>query len=243
MPDVVPPEVLEPPLSRRRVAALLAGAAGFLDAVGYLMLGLFTANMTGNTVLLGIAIGQARWQGVGRAALALGAFMAGAAAGALVLRSQRRIGNVLLLETATLLAALGAWAGRAGEHAGPLPGDVVLPLTGLLSAAMGLQNAAVRRVGEQRVSTTYVTGTLTNLAIEAVTLLLVRSEGRPVGVGDPAARPRGSAPLFAVLWLAYIGGALAGGFAELRWSFSAVVVPIGVVGGVTAWDLLRVPHR
>jgi uncharacterized membrane protein YoaK (UPF0700 family) len=36
---------------------LLTGAAGYVDAVSYLLLGrVFTANMTGNTVLLGLAI-------------------------------------------------------------------------------------------------------------------------------------------------------------------------------------------
>jgi hypothetical protein len=43
----------------------LSLAAGCVDAVGYLGLGqVFVANMTGNTVLLGLAIGQADGRGV-----------------------------------------------------------------------------------------------------------------------------------------------------------------------------------
>lgn len=227
-------EVLEPPVPRRRIALLLAGAAGYVDAVGYLMLGLFTANMTGNTVLLGIAAGQSRWAGAGRAVLALASFLAGASGGAVVLSRQRRIGSVLAAETAVLTGSLVSWAVLGQE------GGAALPLLVLLSTAMGLQNAAVRRVGEQRVSTTYVTGTLTNLAIEAVTALLVR----PVSHQEASGRSRtsGSLALFGGLWVAYLVGAVAGGFAELRWAFAAVVVPIGVVAGVTAWDLLRVPR-
>ena len=51
--------------------ALLACAAGAVDALSFLRLGdVFTANMTGNTVLLGIAVGErqgARALQIGRA--------------------------------------------------------------------------------------------------------------------------------------------------------------------------------
>ncbi len=112
----------------------------------------------------------------------------------------------------------------------------------LLSAAMGVQNAAVRRVGEQRVSTTYVTGTLTNLAIEAATALLTRPTRRSPNAADRGARPAGSGLLLGGLWLAYVAGALAGGFSELRWAFFAMVAPIAVLGAVIGWDLARVPR-
>ena len=51
---------------RDTMILILAWAAGSLDAIGYLGLGhVFTANMTGNAVLLGLALGQ----GYGVAAL------------------------------------------------------------------------------------------------------------------------------------------------------------------------------
>lgn len=64
----------------------------------------------------------------------------------------------------------------------------------LLSAAMGVQSAAVRRVGEQRIATTYVTGTLTNLAMDVTTRLFLRSPD--------------ALPLLGGLWTAYVGGAM-----------------------------------
>ena len=46
------------PRSRDAMLTSLSLAAGCVDAVGYLGLGqVFVANMTGNTVLLGLAIG------------------------------------------------------------------------------------------------------------------------------------------------------------------------------------------
>lgn len=47
---------------------LLCLACGIVDAVGYLLHGIFAANMTGNTVLLGISLAQMQWAGaLGRA--------------------------------------------------------------------------------------------------------------------------------------------------------------------------------
>jgi uncharacterized membrane protein YoaK (UPF0700 family) len=52
---------------RNVLVLLLACVAGSVDAVSYMSLGhVFTANMTGNTVLLGLALGQAESQAVAR---------------------------------------------------------------------------------------------------------------------------------------------------------------------------------
>ena len=42
-------------------AVLLCAAAGMADAVGYVHGGIFAANMTGNTVLAGLAVAQGEW--------------------------------------------------------------------------------------------------------------------------------------------------------------------------------------
>jgi uncharacterized membrane protein YoaK (UPF0700 family) len=63
----------------------LSLAAGCVDAVGYLSLGqVFVANMTGNTVLLGLAIGQADGRGVMHAGTALAGFVLGGTIGAAI---------------------------------------------------------------------------------------------------------------------------------------------------------------
>lgn len=56
----------------------LSLAAGVVDAVSYVGLGkVFTANMTGNTVLLGVALARGTGGDAARAAAALGGFCAG----------------------------------------------------------------------------------------------------------------------------------------------------------------------
>lgn len=48
-----------PTATRHGLVVLLSIASGFADALGYVGLGrVFTANMAGNTMLLGLAIGQ-----------------------------------------------------------------------------------------------------------------------------------------------------------------------------------------
>jgi uncharacterized membrane protein YoaK (UPF0700 family) len=56
----------------------LTWAAGNIDAIGYLGLGrVFTANMTGNTVLLGLHLGQEQGGAALRALVALLSFGSG----------------------------------------------------------------------------------------------------------------------------------------------------------------------
>ena len=80
-------------MGRRGAAGVLRGgdamltslslAAGCADAVGYLGLGqVFVADLTGDTVLLGLAIGQADGRGVLHAETALAGFVYGGAVGA-----------------------------------------------------------------------------------------------------------------------------------------------------------------
>jgi uncharacterized membrane protein YoaK (UPF0700 family) len=68
-----------PAAMRDILVLLLAFTAGCVDAISYLDLGnIFTANMTGNTVLLGLSLVQAQWLAAGRSAVALAAYLAGA---------------------------------------------------------------------------------------------------------------------------------------------------------------------
>jgi uncharacterized membrane protein YoaK (UPF0700 family) len=197
---------------------LLTGAAGYVDAVSYLALGrVFTANMTGNTVLLGLALVQRDGGAIIRTALALGAFVAGAAIGAwLVHRSEgpaewpRGVTIALGIEC-VLLAALAA------DRSAMLVGRVALA-----ALAMGIQSAAARRLDVFGIATTFVTGTLTSLVS-----LIARH-----GVG-PTAAGHGKR-LLATAWVVYVVGAMAAGAAMQTMPGVALLVPMLVVVGVVA---------
>src|SRR5260370_14967299 len=139
--------------------------AGLVDAASVLGLGrVFTANMTGNVVFLGLALGGAPDLSIAASFVALAGFLLGAAGGGRLTRSDalRALRVVLALEIVLLLAATGV-AAVADEH-DTVPRGVLLVL---LSAPMGLQNAAVRRLAVPDLTTTVLTLTLTGLAADS----------------------------------------------------------------------------
>ncbi|MEV5010791.1 YoaK family protein [Streptomyces sp. NPDC055692] len=143
---------------------LLTLAAGVTDAVSFLGLGsVFTANMTGNLVMVGMAAGRGEsWTeilhgDVLRCTASFAGFTAGMLAG---FRRPARTGSSALHGTLVLhLVFLTGWA-ATGTHPGTAAGAGLI----LVSAtAMGLQTAAARRMDRAGITTTFVTGTLTSL--------------------------------------------------------------------------------
>jgi uncharacterized membrane protein YoaK (UPF0700 family) len=142
---------------------MLALAAGVTDAFSFLRLGqVFTSAMTGNTALLGMAIGQGRVAAASRSLIALGGFVAGALAGGLGLdrgrgTRARMWPRLLLAEAVLLFGFFGFWA--AG------PGHAPDPFIVIAAIAMGLQSVAARDMNIPGIMTTFFTGTLTALII------------------------------------------------------------------------------
>lgn len=138
---------------RPPAAVLIAGIAGFVDAIGFLTLdGLFFSFMSGNVTRIGIALQDRFWETAGLAGGLVGLFVGGVAAGTLV---GRRVGpsrpGLLMLVAAALIAA-SAWLAMRTGYAG-------VPT---LVMAMGLLNAVFRGF-----DVTYVTGALVRIG-EAV---------------------------------------------------------------------------
>ncbi|MFJ6988554.1 MULTISPECIES: YoaK family protein [unclassified Streptomyces] len=149
---------------------LLTVLSGMIDAVSFLGAGhVFTANMTGNVVILGFASAGAPGFSVPHSATSLACFVAGAVAGGRVVRhlgsrSRRRLARVSLAAQAALLAPACAVAFALPEDA---PATVYCVIT-LTALAMGLRNAAVRELNVPSfTTTTVVTMTLTGLASDS----------------------------------------------------------------------------
>src|SRR4051812_23624234 len=160
------------PGAPRWMAVLLDGVGGYVDAVGYLLLfQLFAANMSGNSILFGVALGQGQWQAALRQVLPIPLFVVGVALGAVIglalaWRGVRRRVTVLLTLEIALLAVFALYGSRF-LHDGTLRPDAAwqdILLTALITLPMGMQNVALRRAGGVSVRTTFVTGTLTSLA-------------------------------------------------------------------------------
>ena len=163
-----------PPRASLRTPVLfgLAAVTGMVDAVCYLGLGhVFTANMTGNVVLLGFAVAGVESLSVSRSVTALAAFLLGAVLGVRLARSidpsiQRWPAAAFACEAALLFLS-AAVAGSLSVRASAALTRVyaVIVLTGV---AMGMRNATIRRLGEREVNTTVLTMTLTAIGSDSV---------------------------------------------------------------------------
>ena len=156
---------------RMHLALMLAltFGTGIVDAVGYLGLDrVFTGNMTGNVVILGMALVGGDDLPVLGPLLALAGFMAGAAVSGRVLRDAphawTRRTNLLLTLVGLLVVGLAALLGLVDEPSEQL----LLGVTFLLGAAMGLQAGTARFIGVKDVTTVVVTSTITGLASDSV---------------------------------------------------------------------------
>jgi uncharacterized membrane protein YoaK (UPF0700 family) len=140
--------------TRRNIslACALAALAGYVDAIGFLQLGgLFVSFMSGNSTRMGVSLSEGQWAAAAESLGLIALFVAGAAAGSLIVlgRGVNRQPWVLLAEA--LLLAAGALA-----YAFALPNAAVAAIV----LAMGMENAVFQIHGGGGLGLTYVTGAL-----------------------------------------------------------------------------------
>jgi uncharacterized membrane protein YoaK (UPF0700 family) len=149
------------------LAAVLAFGSGGTDVIAFSRLGgVFAGVMTGNLVLLGLSIGSGKAVVIGRAIVAIVAFITGVFLAGRITRQAppstiwpRQVTRVLLVESGVLVGFLIGW-----EIAGTSPkGSPQALLLVVAALAMGLQSGAVVAIGISGLSTTYLTGTLTGV--------------------------------------------------------------------------------
>lgn len=194
-------------------ACLLAIVAGYADAVGFLVFNAFAGAMTGNTVLLGIALAGNQLAAAAESAGIIAAFVVGVAASAL-LRRHVPLAALLGLEALAIVAAA-----------------LVMPLVAapVLAFAMGLQNAAMTHFAGTSLNTVFLTGNLQKL----VESLLDRSTPRAHATAEGIA-----VALLSRMWVAYLAGVVLGAAAR-HWTayplLFAVLPLLAVLLRRTAW--------
>jgi uncharacterized membrane protein YoaK (UPF0700 family) len=146
---------------------VLTIVTGLVDAISILKLGhVFVANMIGNVVFLGFAVADVREFSLAASLVALAAFLVGALAGGrLGLRAGHHRGRFLAIATSIQVALVGVALAVAATD--PDGEATRFALIVLLALAMGLQNAAVRRLGVPDLTTTVLTMTLTGFAADS----------------------------------------------------------------------------
>ena len=215
---------------RDSLVVVLTLTTGAVDVTSFLALGnVFSSVVTGDLVLLGAAAGTGRPELAVHSGVALAGYLAGVMAGApLATRWHHSSGTwppsvtvTLAVELVILVAFSIGWE-LAGTHPS---GAGQLALVAVLAAAMGLQAAAVRRLGQM--STTYLTSTLTALIAGLVT----------------GSKPDGMTRSLGVLATLIIGATVASVLLEeaRAWVPLVILVPLGlvIVASVTGFEWVR----
>jgi uncharacterized membrane protein YoaK (UPF0700 family) len=177
------------------LACALSALAGYVDGIGFLHLGgMFVSFMSGNSTRLGVNLAEGHWPNAQQAIVLIVLFVAGAAAGSLIVLTGAFYCQCWVLLMEAVLLAVAALLYTAGAPALAVAAMVL---------AMGMENSVFQAGGGAGLGLTYITGAL-------------------VKVGQLAAAAlTGGAPRWAwlpnlLLWAALVTGAVAGAHAY-RW--------------------------
>jgi uncharacterized membrane protein YoaK (UPF0700 family) len=234
------------------VALFLTIVGGFVDAVGYIALfEVFTANMSGNSVHLGMYLGQRNWMELLRPLCAIVSYVVGMASTRIAIEiagraGLRRIASFTLAVEALLLAVFAH--ATPAMHLGQivdLQSPTYFVLVALLAFAMGVQTATLTHIGPLTVYTTFVTGTLTKLT-ESFTRVLFWAYDhlRELGTSGIVRRAAGQpdvqeGAMLGSTWSCYVIGAAIGTALKLRWELRALYVPVAVLIVFVVLDFFR----
>ncbi|MBY6002928.1 DUF1275 domain-containing protein [Salipiger bermudensis] len=183
-----------------RLAGLLSMVAGALNAAGFEIAGLFSANMTGNLSGMADSLAKGGWGGALLLGLIVVVFILGALLAGLIIEVGRRrrirmIYALAILCEAAILVVVGG-AGLLG-----LAREEGAAFICVLAFSLGIQNAVTTRISRARVRTTHVSGMATDIGLSLAGLWL-RSEEAP--------RYRGLLALHCTTILAFLVGGILG---------------------------------
>ncbi len=230
-------------VSSRVFLLVLTAVSGCVDAMSFMRLGqVFTAAMTGNTVLGGIAVATGDFRHAAHYLVALIGFACGAAASGFVAASERKrsgwsrtVTHALWLELAALVTfwAAADALGKAGvsRHTGEL--------LFVLAFAMGAQGSMARRVGVNGITTTVITSTTTGL----METLVWKAMGLAPSRRDRQEPFDPTKPWLIWMWvLAVVIYGVGAGIASLvilRAGYNEMALPVGLVVITIAFGLYQ----
>jgi uncharacterized membrane protein YoaK (UPF0700 family) len=229
------------------LALLLAWIAGFADAFGFLALEqIFFSAVSGNTVAVNAYLAKGNLAKAAQHGCPIIFFALGLVIGLIMekimrrIQVRRRLGVILGIEAALLLLLVILGPSFAFSSDGLPHGPFRLYfIIALLSGAMGIQTASLRRVRHRSVSTPFVTGMLVQSVENAVNVLFNAVDRRRNREPEFPDDSLWNALFHGSLWLCFAVGALCGGFGELSWGFRALLAPVAALAFVIVCDLVR----
>lgn len=201
----------------RLMVAALSCTAGYIDAVGFLMLvGLFPAHVTGE--LVGITTALTGGHQVSHASrfAVIPMFVGALLLAATVTRARRRAGAsprsalLALMSGSLVLCTLSGFLSFTGDVLGP--GWVFALREACVVSAMAFQNAFTREAPTSSCPTTVMTGNLTHFVFELVEAILNRVRREAPDETHARFVPKSRLRLVSTALGAFVGGALLGGY-------------------------------
>jgi uncharacterized membrane protein YoaK (UPF0700 family) len=214
-----------------RLATLLAGVAGYVDAYSLTWLGLYVSFMSGNTTSSGMNVGKADLGAAIAPAVAILSFVLGSFSSNFVPDSPARDARraVMAMVSLCLFAAMAI----------AITTNSKISEIAVLAFGMGLVNPVQTRVGNEPSGVTFVTGTLNRLGKNVALAVRGRTIEKPEGPRDSYWRRAG---IDLRIWGAFAGGATLSGlttsfFQELALFpaglvvFALAVIPAALADG------------
>lgn len=183
---------------QERLAIVLALIAGYIDATGLIKWKTYVSFMSGNTTQLGTAISAGQWAAIITSTTVIGCFVFGIYVGAcLSLGKKLPIRNLSFIMVSGILILY-----TIADHYFKIG---TVPSIAIIGFSMGLMNTIVTAVGNQRVNTDFVTGTLNSLARNTAMLSMTK---------DITERKqyKANAIYLLLVWMGFLFGAAAAPF-------------------------------
>lgn len=218
---------------RRRTILLFTWAAGCVDAIVYIVAHVFTANMTGNAVLLGISLGRELSMATVHSLVALVTFTAGVVLGSILVGEKfhgipwKGVRMATVIETIVLALFTVVFFSPLHQTS-----EVSLEALIILSGfAMGIQSATVKRLNLPGIATTYITGTMTSMIAG-----LIHHWGGEEQEGEEKDESAGLNPSIALqawVFILYALAAVASAVVYKYWPTGVALLPFIAIVAVT----------
>lgn len=197
---------------------LLTGAAGFIDAVGFIELGgYFVSFMSGNTTQGGTALVEGALPVFGLTMALVALFFVGSVIGAALAFSSPRWGPAAVSGAVFVGVGLTMALVLAG-----IPANMAMLV---LAASAGAQNAILPIRGTVRLGATFVTGTL-------------YTAGQELALALQGKVPRWRWLQHLAIWFGLLGGAILGALVYRAIGIHALYLPIAVYAAFSIGHLL-----
>lgn len=178
---------------QERLAIFLALIAGYIDATGLIQLKTYVSFMSGNTTSLGAAISTGKSGIITTSITVISCFLLGIYAGT-CLSLWKRIKNQILtfyiLSVILIFYSIIAYFYDINN----------LSSIAIVGFSMGMMNTIVTSVGNQKVNTDFVTGTLNSLARNTAMLMMTKDKAEKKEYQSNAIH-------LLLLWIGFLSGA------------------------------------